>query len=442
MSSKKQFNVGLVFPEIGRDTLETFEKVLKNSGTSIDMLVFPEGFEEAVVTAENSDPSKVRQTKEIQDIIKKYQRFSDRNDMPLFIGIEIGSTTSKDKSKNELHLALGENDYDSHAMFISPGKKPVFYHKHSTAKYKAFNDDNWSIENNFPVVKVGQHKVGFTLCYDFFISPIPRIMKEKGMDIYVNMSYNNVREQQWEAMLQARSAENDVLVVGPLHRDSKKHAPQKEPYAFSPEGKIILSSLTSGEEIGDIPKEERTGQIFFFDAHSYRSTEYDMHAKKYPKPKNAHTLRDTKIPPNGNYYMAQVSLQDFLFKPEKLWQLAEKAGDKTPLFMVKAQSNKEWDKYKDVAEKVIRARAMEFSTLFLITAKDQGKLVGYRSSNYKNVRVTENPDLPLHFDPRFLMGPESTLKIVRSDPRGINVPVENRFQQMVDALTQKNIRTR
>jgi len=64
MGRKKEFNVGLVFPEIGEHDLKTFEKQLGQSRKDISLLVFPEGFETVVASARVSSTKELYKSRE------------------------------------------------------------------------------------------------------------------------------------------------------------------------------------------------------------------------------------------------------------------------------------------------------------------------------------------------------------------------------------------
>lgn len=105
---------------------------------------------------------------------------------------------------------------------------------------------------------------------------IPRVLKAKGAQVWVNVSFQNVRPRMWESVLQARANENEMVAVCTLHGNSHPARgdgrPRQEPYAFSHNGKIRLKDLEEHRYIDDIPVPRGTGRTFYLDTSAHETT--------------------------------------------------------------------------------------------------------------------------------------------------------------------------
>ena len=436
--------IGLAFPELknkNHHNIHHFLKIIQNSRQNLDLIIFPEGYE-SIETESIIHPEFVEKNKEMMDIIQKYSGISRKFNLSLILGISIDY---KDTS-----ISGGGND--QYCLFVTPSGKKALYHKHSTSKFTAFFDSRWSLQNNFPVLNVKDKKVGISICHDSYISLIPRILKTKGADIWVNISFQNVRTHIWEAVLQTRATENNFISICTLHRNSKpskgEGKPQKEPYAFSKEGKIELRELTKNLPLEEIPPEKRTGKIYYFNTGSYETFSTEGISESNI-PQSAITISITKdkygsikiIGGDEKFVFEKVSLKDFIFKPETLWKLSLKnfKRDKITLFSVLAKSRKDWERHKPRVEQIIKGRVIEFSTLFVFLNKKKGDilLAAYRSSNYKSSRIFFPYHFPFRIDKRFLKGMESIFKISFDNRKRNKELYFKRISKMINYL-QRN----
>jgi hypothetical protein len=322
------------------------------------------------------------------------------------------------------------------------------YHKHSSSRFNAFFDDDWSIEASFPIVDVKGVKVGFSVCHDSYVSLIPRVLKEKGAEVWVNISYQNVRPHKWQAVLHARAAENGFTAVCTLHRNSRESFPQKEPYAFSESGKIRLRDLVDGKYLSEIPATRRAGRVFWFDTARH---EVDP-LEEVELAEQASVVKPLVVEcgPRGklrigrggaDYSIRDISLETFVRFPERMWKAFLEGRKKSPdrlVFVIWAESAAAWTKSKPAVMSIIRGRVIEFSTLFLIMNRESGGplLAAYQSSNYKDAKVLAPRQLPMKIDKGYLKGLDSTYWISLDDGRQRDEAVYfQRVQRMVDFLT-------
>jgi len=410
--------IGLAFPELGVHRIEHFLNIFKNYNSKLDLIIFPEGFE-SIATRRQINPENILNDTNFNAIVTKYSDISNNNGIGIILGIQVdyGNVTVNGKGN------------DQYCIFLAKNIRPVLYHKHSTSRFNAFLDNNWSIQNNFPVVELNNKKIGISICHDSYISIIQRVLQKKGAQIWVNISYRNVRPRIWESVMQTRSIENNIISICTLHRDSTKSNAQSEPYAFSERGKIILRNIENNNNIKDINFNERTGKIYYLDteqflvSHLENPTESTLAESAKQILINRDNMQfhvtDLQNMELNSYHIADVSVSEFFYNPEVLWQTSAKNLDGKPLFVIKLNQD-EWNVNRNKILSIIRGRIIEFSTLFLFVDSANLNhifLAGYRSSNYKDSRIFFPEYFPITIDERYLKGLESTYDISLKDPR-------------------------
>ncbi len=424
--------IGLAFPELGRHKIQHFLDIIKNSDQCLDLVVFPEGFE-TISSSYELIPENIGENEEVKKLLNKYGEIARNFDISVIVGMQVFYGRE----------SISGGSSDQYCLFITSMGKQTIYHKHSTSKYNAFFDTNWSIPNNFPVVQINNMKMGFSICHDSYISLIPRVLRTKGADVWSNISYQNVRPRIWESVLQTRAVENDMIAICTLHRNSQASNLQKEPYAFSPSGKIHLKDVETGSSLSDIWIENRAGKIFYFD-----SSNYDT----YPLVQLTESALSSQAKPitisrgdrtigieggEGEFSIEEIHLQEFIFAPEKIWRMCLEQTNKISLFFVIVNNVEQWAKYKLTITKLIRGRIIEFSTCFLFVDKEYENIfmAAYRSSNYKDCRIFYPEKFPVDIDKRYLFGLEKTYAISLNDSRKISKKVYfERANQILDFL--------
>jgi hypothetical protein len=378
------------------------------------MIVFPEGFETITPLSKHITPESVKNDGKVRLLLRKYSSLSYKYNMGVIVGFQVDY-------ENRL-ISGGEND--QYCAYISPQGDNYVYHKHSTSKFNAFFDSNWSIENNLKTVQMRNVNIGISVCHDSYISLISRLLAKKGADIWVNISFQNVRPKIWEAIHLTRAVENNMISLCTLHRNSKASNPQNEPYAFSPIGKIRLKDLQTNKYIDEFSENKRTGKIYFFDTIDHTVMPYEppyetalsAKADRMSIRKENNAFRLNKY--NNEFNIKEISLGDYL-SPEVLWKHSLlQYKDKTTIFIVRTQDKQEWDAQIVNVLKTIKGRTIEFSTAFVfVDGSDNILLSAYRSSNYKDCRIFYPDGFPITIDKRYLKGIESTIMISLNDSR-------------------------
>lgn len=415
-SNNKSITIGLVFPELSKHDCNYFQEILHKQENKLDMIVFPEGYETVVPLSKDIAPESIKDDGNVKLLLQRYAQISRKYNVSIIIGFQVDY-------KNRLKSGGGNDQY---CAYISPQGDIYVYHKHSTSRFNAFFDSNWSIENNLKTVLIKEVNIGISICHDSYISLITRLLAKKGSDVWVNISYQNVRPKIWESIHLTRAVENNIISLCTLHRNSKLANPQKEPYAFSPSGKIRLKDIQTEKYIDEFSEKMRTGKIYFFDTKEHISIPYEPPYETELSSKAVRvSLRKENSAFNLNRYnndfnIREISLRDY-FAPEVLWKYSLQYHDKATIFIVRAQNNQEWDNQRLNILKTIKGRTIEFSTAFIFVDRSNNILLSaYRSSNYKDCRIFYPDGFPITIDKRYLKGISSTTKISLDDYRNEN----------------------
>lgn len=335
--------IGLAFPKLRNHKIEDFEAVLKEQKNKLDLVIFPEGFE-SIQPFNGLRPEDIRHYPGFTPLYKKYLRIANDCGMNIILGfsVDYGDDT------------INGSNNDQYCMYVSPSGDIVVYHKHSSSKFNAFFDAGWSIDCNIPVVTVNGTRIGLSICHDSYISLIPRVLKNKGAELWINISFEDVRSHIWESVLQARATENNMIAICTLHRKLT----QKEPYAFSEAGKIRLKAMDTDEYIEKISVDNRVGRIFCIDTSEYTTYPSEsLECSNLPPKAQVLSIRSGEgsrlevYPDNGIFVIKNVNIEKFIYLPESLWKLALEDREKVPLFVIRVRDNKEWDKYKPIVQK-------------------------------------------------------------------------------------------
>jgi len=427
-SSSKSFKVGLAFPELKKHDIGHFLKVIDRSAAKLDLLILPEGFE-IIRPKRHIRPENIADDSEVAALTKKYAHISGLFETGVIVGFKVDYAST---------LTSGGGN-DQYALVISRDERPYIYHKHSSSRYNAFFDSTWSIPNNLKVIRIGAKKVGVSVCHDSYISLIPKSLKQKGAEIWVNISYQNVRPAVWEPIHRTRAVENNFISVCTLHRNSHAANPQREPYAFCEKGKIILLDLENGHNIDDAPFKDRAGKIYVFDAHNRRTspTKDAIESQLSSKADQLVVKSASGQGPSVNdshFIFKSIGIETFVHRPEKLWKICLDNRDEVVLFVTHLQSTKEWERHRGKVMSVIKGRTIEFSTLFLFICSNSDVLMAaYRSSNYKDCRIFNPKRFPFAVDRRYLKGLKSTYNISLNDCRKEEENIYfQKVQRMVD----------
>ena len=135
--------IGLAFPELNTHKMEDFINLLTQNNHKLDLVIFPEGFE-TIKPNQDIKPEEIKNNEEFNIIIDKYSDICRNFSISIILGIQVKCHTEARNGGNS----------DQYCLIIKPDGKYHIYHKHSTSRFKAIFDTNWSIENNFPVITV------------------------------------------------------------------------------------------------------------------------------------------------------------------------------------------------------------------------------------------------------------------------------------------------
>ena len=122
---------------------------------------------------------------------------------------------------------------------FSPGQSPhLVYTKHSTAGAVAFELADWNPHVNLPTFELGDLRVGATICHDHYLGLLPRHLAACGAHVWVNPSYDNVRDIKWSSILRLRAVENRIFSLCTLHHDVRRRT-STHPFGFAPNGREL-----------------------------------------------------------------------------------------------------------------------------------------------------------------------------------------------------------
>jgi predicted amidohydrolase len=412
------FRIALVFPELGKHDLSYFREQFAVVEYYPDLIVFPEAFE--TITPSNNtftdvSPDKIHSNINVINIISNYQDLASRFKCGIIVGFAV--------KYNDSFISGSGND--QYCLYVDYNRNIYIYHKHSTSKYNAFFDSDWSTEKNLKVVNLKNKSIGISVCHDSYISLIPRLLKTKGADIWVNISYRNVRQNIWESIHLTRSVENNNISVCTLYRDSNEPNPQKEPYAFSPSGKIKLHDILTQQRIEEIHELKRTGRMYYFDCTSCETytpstiRPLEIAANAEPLYVSIANNRIQFTPENLSFVIFETDLKTF-YSPESLWRICLDNINKTVIFIISIESEHVWNREINKIKSIIKGRTIEFSTCFIFVENcnfEKIFMAAYRSSNYKDTRVFYPDTYPLTIDRRYLKGLSSIWNISLNDAR-------------------------
>lgn len=392
--------VALAFPELGRDKPGTFMRQANSLADKPDLLVLPENTFISPHCAKAYDPQ----------VEACLQRFSDSSGIAVVAGIGYSGTPS-------------ERDWrkvDNWALLARPGYPVVRYHKHTSSARTAL--DGWvgAADQHLPVFDINGQKIGLTICHDLFISPLQRWQAQQGAEALINISFANVRAYQWRTMLQAQAVTNHLPMLYSLHRDVGGINEQKAIYAFGPKGEFNLLAA-DGQAQGDLAHEERVGKIYTIDT---RRPKYltDLPVLKSHQQWNSKQViasDGTLLSSHRRYHTIDVSLQEFLHRPEVMWRYClDLPLGVVPTFRV-LTGEADYAANRAKVHAIAPARMIEFGTLTVFQA-EKPLAICYRSSNYKDTRFSEQlPKSRAVIDDSYLFGPTNTLRLMAGHYTGV-----------------------
>lgn len=188
---------------------------------AVDFVLFPEGYIRA---------SDVKRKRLLQDLASEL-------DAPLLVG-----ATDNSVDPNSCR------DWQVLLRFESGGSCPRrVYVKHSTAEAVAFEMPEWEPHVRLPTFELGGTRAGATICHDHYLGLLPRFLAKGGARVWVNPSFDNVRDIKWSSVLRLRAVENRFFALCTLHCDANR--PRTHPFAFSPDGGELSARQAGSKDV-------------------------------------------------------------------------------------------------------------------------------------------------------------------------------------------------
>ncbi|WP_420635311.1 nitrilase-related carbon-nitrogen hydrolase [Candidatus Palauibacter sp.] len=131
--------------------------------------------------------------------------------------------------------------------FDPDGTRHCAYTKHSLAQGIAFDKADWAPDAMLPTFDLAGVTAGATICNDHYLGLLPRFLRKRGAHVWVNPSYENVRDIKWSSVLRLRAVENRFFALCTLH-DNVKKLNSTHPFAFSPDGRELSARKAGAAE--------------------------------------------------------------------------------------------------------------------------------------------------------------------------------------------------
>lgn len=81
--------------------------------------------------------------------------------------------------------------------FDPDGSRSRVYAEHSTVEAVAFEQPDWESSAMLPTFESGGVTAGATICHDQYLGLLPRFLAKRGAHLWVNPSFDNVKEIKW-----------------------------------------------------------------------------------------------------------------------------------------------------------------------------------------------------------------------------------------------------
>ena len=147
--------------------------------------------------------------------------------------------------------------------FDPDGSRSRVYAKHSTAAAVAFERADWESQSMLPTFELGGVTAGATICHDHYLGLLPRFLAKRGARLWVNPSFDNVKEIKWSSVLRLRAVENRFIALCTLHCDVNGH--RTHPFAFSPDGTELSARQAGSNVVQPLSECCEAGSIYVID---------------------------------------------------------------------------------------------------------------------------------------------------------------------------------
>lgn len=398
-----------------RTDLQGIDRALQQAVVPLRLLVLPEGFLPLQLPATAYDRfwDAPQQHLATGGVLAPLQALAVRHRLDLIAGIRLAPQDAT------LQTAVNGAAWDQAAVHVGPdGRLGCVYHKHGVGARSAFFDDGWSPGRAVPTVRLATgDTLALTLCNDMFLSPLVHAGAQQGARLWANPSFQNVRNGLWSAMLQARAYETGMTALCPLFRNPHAANPQDRVFAIAPGGNLPLLDAGSAAPLESCPAAARADRLYrIAPGLAPQLPQALPHA---PIPRAATGLQTgLEGAVRGAQRSVQrldIALDDLLHRPEKLWLALLDRPDATPILQADIAGHPLPP--QPLLDRLLAARAVEFSGLVLLHDGGTIRQACWRSSNYKHVRHATGAAPQIALDDRFLFGPIATLRQTMTDRR-------------------------
>ena len=207
------------------------------AGEPVDIVLFPEGYIRA------DDDKRVG----------ALRKLASKLDAALLVGA-VDRTLATRGRKSQVLL-----------RFDPDGSGPSrIYVKHSTAEAVAFECSDWHPNQALPTIELAGARVGATICHDHYLGLLPRHLARCGAQLWVNPSFDNVRDVKWSSILRLRAVENRFFALCTLHRNVTRKN-RTHPFAFSPHGNELSARRAGSRDTRLLSQCVEDGNIYIVD---------------------------------------------------------------------------------------------------------------------------------------------------------------------------------
>ena len=169
-------------------------------------------------------------------------------DAPLLVGAIDRTVDSTDRAWQVL------------LRFDPDGSRTRVYTKHSTADAVAFERPDWKPNSVLPTFELSGVTAGATICHDHYLGLFPRALARRGARLWVNPSFDNVRDIKWSSILRLRAVENRFFSLCTLHYDVNRK--KTHPFAFSPDGAELWARQAGSDDARALSECSEAGNIY------------------------------------------------------------------------------------------------------------------------------------------------------------------------------------
>ena len=197
---------------------------------SVDFVLFPETY-----ICASDDDSK-----------KSLQKLASELDVPLLVGA-IDKTVDSTSRDWQVLLRFDPDGSCTSRVYV----------KHSTAEAVAFGMPGWEPHVRLPTFELSGVRAGATICHDHYLGLLPRFLAKRGARVWVNPSFDNVRDIKWSSVLRLRAVENRFFALCTLHCDVNGQS--THPFAFSPDGSELSARQAGSDDVQPLSECHKPG---------------------------------------------------------------------------------------------------------------------------------------------------------------------------------------